>query len=236
MRATWVIVLGLLATGEVASAKCAMPSVGSAVITPAGTTTDADGGVLVGTVNDWERLTGGADNAVNPTWRFTDGTKHYEPVLVTLAPGLVVYRPPVGVTGALGLMDANTQRGKVAITSDKVALLAAPDPKKVVLNKVSERYGGFRYQIDATFKSAVPAGAVAIVLFSVTKKGNVARSWTRVEAAATTAQVAGSSGRCDPGVPGEIMSKVGDKIVLAWVDAGGRLSKTSKMSVVHRGK
>ena len=236
MRSAALILVSILAARDLATAKCAMPSVGSAVITPATAKLPADGGVLVGATASFEVQISGADTALNPTWRFGDGSKELVPVLVTLAPGLVVYRPPAGMTGALTLKDGKAEIAKLTVTADKPAALAAPEPHSLVLNKVAERYGGFRLQIDAKLKTAVPAGAVAIVVLAVTKKGNVPRSWVRVEANATDAQVAGSSGRCDPGVPGEIMSKAGDKVVLAYVDAYGRLSKPSRPVNIKRGK
>lgn len=236
MRTAWIVAVGLLVSHEVATAKCAQPQLGSEVITPADTKLAADGGVLVGSVSDWERLVGGAEDARNPSWRFSDGTKEYEPALATLAPGLVVYRAPAGVTGALTLVDGKTTRVKVALGTTTVAPLAAPDPKTITLRKVSERYGGFRFELHAALKTEAPAGAVAIVVLGVTKQGKVARSWVRIQPGTKITQVAGSSGRCDPGVPGEIMSKAGDKVVLAWVDAQGRLSKPSHPVVVKNGK
>lgn len=227
--------VALLTTGDLASAKCAMPSVGSVVLSSKGTKVAAGGGILVGSQTSFGSDAVGAEDAINKSWRFSDGTKQHEPVLVTLAPGLVVYQPPKGVTGALTLVDGKTERAKLEVTVDAPALLAAPDLKSVVRTEVPVRYGGSRFEVTATFKTAAPKGTIAVVVLAVTKQGNVARSWASIGEGATKGQVAGSAGRCDPGVPGEVISKVGEKVVLAWVDAHGRLSTVSKPIVVKRG-
>jgi hypothetical protein len=225
----------LLATHELATAKCAMPSIGSVVLSSAGAKIAAGGGILVGSQTSFGSNAVGAEDAINKSWRFSDGTKQHEPVLVTLAPGLVVYQPPKGVTGALTLVDGKTEHAKFEVTADAPVLLAAPDLKSVVRTEVPVRYGGSRFEVTARFKAAAPKGTIAVVVFAVTKRGNVARSWASIGEGATTGQVAGTAGRCDPGVPGEVISKVGEKVVLAWVDAHGRLSAPSKPVVVKRG-
>jgi hypothetical protein len=227
--------VALLATHDIAAAKCAMPSVGSAVLSSTGAKLAAGGGILVGSQTTFGSNAVGAENAINKTWRFSDGTKQYEPVLVTLAPGLVVYQPPTGVTGALKLVDGKTERATLEVTADAPALLAAPDLRSVVRTEVPVRYGGSRFEVTATFKAGAPKGTVAVVVLAVTKQGNVARSWTSISEGAKSGQVAGTAGRCDPGVPGEVISKVGEKVVLAWVDASGRLGAMSKPIVVKRG-
>jgi hypothetical protein len=234
MRTLWLATLALVAAHKLADAHCARPDLGSAVMTPAGTSVAADGGVLVEAEVEFHRAAIGSEDALNPTWRFTDGTKTYEPELVTLAPGLVLYRPPAGTTGTLTLVDDKTERGNVTRTTDTPAPLAAPAPKKLRFVTSELMHGGSVQWIDATFTTAAPVGAVAVVVYRVTKKGNVARSWMPIEAGATTGRVAGTAGRCSPGIPGEIVSKVGDKVVLAWVDASGRLSKVSKPITVSR--
>jgi hypothetical protein len=231
-----LVLAALLATQDLATAKCAMPKVGSQVLTATGAKVAADGGVLVGSQNSWDIEIGGAEDAINKTWRFSDGKKQYEPVLVTIAPGLVVYQPPKGVTGTLTLLDGTTERAKLDRIADTPGKLAAPAIKSVKQMRVEERYGGFRFELHATLKTTMPKGAIAIVVFGVTKTGTVARSWAAATEGQTKAQVAGSAGRCDPGVPGEVMSKVGEKVVLAYVDASGRLSALSKPIVVTRGK
>lgn len=232
-----VALLVVVAARDVATGKCAMPSVGSDVITPAGTAVAADGGVLVGVGTSFGDVPlPGADTGLNPTWRFSDGTKEHEPVLTTLAPGLVVYRPPAGVTGALKLVDGKKQLVAVTFSADTPAPLAAPTPQAIKQITQRERYGGTSLKLRASFKAKPPAGARALVVLAVTSKGVVARSWTPLDPEQTMHRVAGTSGRCDPGIPGEIMSKPGDKVALAWVDEHGRLSKLSKPLVVTKGK
>jgi hypothetical protein len=204
-----------------------MPSIGSVVLTAADSTIAGGGGVLVGVATEFGGTMSGAENGVNPSWRFTDGSKEVTPILVTLAPGLVVYQAPAGVTGALSLVDGKTSLVKVKVTTDKGDLLGAPNVSAVKLAKIPEPRGGFHLQLNATFKKAAPEGAVAVVVLGVTKKKSVGRSWARVTGDLQQ-QVAGTSGRCDPGIEGEIVSKAGDKVVLAWVDASGRLGKPSK--------
>jgi len=235
MRAALALLLVLAARD--ATGKCAMPIETSTVITPGGGALAADGGIVVGATTTFDAaLKVGVPDAINKTWRFSDGTKQYEPVMTTIAPGLVVYRPPAGVTGALTLVDGKMELNKATFTTDKPAQLAAPVAQTVRQVTVPERYGGTSLKLRAKFKAKPPEGVRALVVFGVTKAGNVARSWTEVDADATEHQVAGTTGRCDPGITGEIMSKPGDKIVLAWVDAHGRLSKLSKPIVVTKGK
>ncbi len=235
MRAA-LAVMAILVAPDVASAICAAPWVGSAVLTIDGAKLAADGGVLVMASVSFEGTAFGAANAKNPSWRFSDGTKLHEPTLVLLAPGLVAYRPPAGAAGALTLVDGRATRATITLTGDTVTTLAAPEPAQLVVNTIPMRWGGSVLKVDATFKSAAPEGTVAVVVYGVTKKGNVARSWMQISAGSLTGPVAGSSGRCNPGVPGEIVSKAGDKVVLAWVDSHGRLSNFSKPVTVKKGK
>ena len=228
-------ILVLASAPDGASAKCAMPDTGSVVLTPDGATLAPDGGVVIGAATSFEVKLAGAEDGKNPAWRFADDKAQHAPELVVLAPGLVVHRPPVGIGGELTLADGKKPVVTIDRGKDAVAVLEAPNVVSVAHVTKPVRYRGTYQTLHATFKAAAPAGAVAVIVFGVTAKGNVARSWSRVEANALTEQVAGTSGRCDVGIPGEIMSKIGDKVVLAWVDASGRLSKLSKPVVVKKG-
>lgn len=229
--------LVVLAVPSVADALCAMPQQGSARLDTSATSLAADGGVLVRSTTNFDFSNGeepGAANAINKSWRFSDGAKQYEPTLVTLAPGLVLYLPPKGVTGALTLLDGKVERAKVTIGTDKPALLAAPEATSARMVKVPVRWGHL-LQVHAVTKST-PAGAVAVVVFVTKNKKPVARSWKLVDPSKTEFIVAGTEGRCDPGTPGEVLSKAGDKIQLAWVDAHGRLSALSKPVTIQKVK
>jgi hypothetical protein len=237
MRAALALWL-LVAVPSVADALCAMPQQGSAHLDTSATSLAADGGVLVRSTTDFDFSHGavpGAANAINKTWRFSDGAKQYEPTLVTLAPGLVLYLPPNGVTGTLTLVDGKTERAKVTIGSDKPALLAAPEAKSARMVKVPVRWGHL-LQVHAVTKS-VPPDAVAVIVYGLDKKKKVvARSWKRLDPTKTDFIVGGTEGRCDPGTPGEVLSKAGDKIQLAWVDAHGRVSPLSKPVTIQKVK
>jgi len=225
--------VALLASYGIADALCIVPQPGSAVMTAVDAKIGAGGGVLVEALTHTD-TPGTAADAINNKWRFSDGTKDFEPVLETLAPGLVVYRPPAGVTGTVSLMDGRTLRGKVELTTDAPAQASAPEPAALALKSIKLMRGGSLLQIEGTFKTAAPAGTVAVVVYGVTKKGNVARSWGHIAGGAKSTVVAGTAGRCVSGIPGEVVSKAGDKVALAWVDGSGRLSKLSKPITVTR--
>jgi hypothetical protein len=237
MRAALALLL-LVAVPSVADALCAMPMQGSAKVETASTTLAADGGVLVRSTTNFDFSKGeepGAANAINKGWRFSDGKTAHTPTLVTLAPGLVLYVPPKGVTGELTLLDGKVERAKVTIGTDTPALLAAPDAKSARMVKVPVRWGHL-LQVHATTKAAPPAGAIAVIVFVTKNRKQVARSWKLVDSTKTDFIVGGTEGRCDPGTPGEVLSKAGDKIQLAWVDAHGRLSPLSKPVTIQKAK
>lgn len=231
MRAL-LAVLALAALTDPVDAKCARPSAGSEILTPAKATVAADGGVLVAAATQHGSQLSGSEDGKNPRWRFTAAEKQVEIEMVPLAPGLFRYRPVRALAGAAALVDGKTTKLDVTFSATKPALLPAPVVTAVRYHTERLVRGGFSERVQATFKTAAPADAVAVVVFAVTKNGNEPRSWMRIDEGTLQTLVAGTAGRCDPGVPGEIISKPGDSIALAWVDAHGRLSKLSATTTV----
>jgi hypothetical protein len=175
-----------------------------------------------------------AMSAVDKAWRFRDVNKLVEPTFVDIAPGLAVYALPATGGPELALLDADGKElAKVVRASKATAALAAPALASITYE--SRRYSPPRGSGTSTTGiadiGAIPAGAAALIVYEVTKTGNVARSWVSVTGAdpkATKIAAYQSGGRCNPTLPGIEPIANGAKVVVAWLDTSGRLSPVSK--------
>ena len=218
-----------------ADACCMMQPRSGVVLTTRDTALPDDGGILVGwrygggspTENDDYSL----DSSNQPSWKVQVGKA--KPVglkRVSLAPGLSVYSPPAGkadftlVDGkgtALGAFGRNPKAAKNA--------MPAPAVTSVKLWTVPDFRANDRHAL-ASLKSAPPAEAVAIIVYQVTKTGNVPISFAVLPDThdkLTTIEAFQDAGRCGVLQPGARPPANGESIAFAWVDAFGRRSPLS---------
>lgn len=223
MRVLWVAVLVSLVPAPVVHAGCAVPQRHPVVVND-GVRAPNDGGVVVATSNAY--LPGSDDNgeAMQPTWVFThDGTKD-KPVAVALAPGLVVYQLPPGVTDA-DLSDGTAARAHIVAFDTAAKPLAAP-AVKTVSHKTWSSPRGSGGLTTVTLSDDLPASAVAMILRDArTKK---AMTYGLVEPADARSVVVYTQGRCAALPNGTVAPRAGQRVVVQWVDSFGRISGTSK--------
>ncbi len=212
-------VLIALSTQPAFAGTCAVDA-SSIVLSPRDLDVPRDGGVVVGSTSIGIGGEGGAPDAMNPSWRFHDdvGGEH-APMLVPLAPGLVSYRPPEAAVGRLRLASGGVELHSVRQVTTAAELLQPPSVRRV------RARGATTVTVDLT--KGAPADAVAVVVIAVTKQGYVPRSWAPVSASEKSIVAYQAPGRCEPAIPGAKAAKVGEKVVIAWVDKVGRLSKLS---------
>ncbi len=220
MRPALALLICALATPHVADAKCARYGLSPEVLTPSGAAISADGGIVIGAIDDEDGAIDSGDPASQPGWRLRIGSRVASPTLVPIAPGLVLYKLPTDATEALLIDDKRATVGKVTVRP-KSAPFGAPKIKKIT----HDSRGGKRpfARIKVELVGAAPDGAIALVLAD--PKGKP-RSWGRVSGGATTA-LAFERGRCRVLVNGTIESKPGERVTAFWVDASGRKSAAS---------
>jgi len=229
MRLPTVLALTALALAPTsADAKCAMDHLQPIVLTKEVAVPADGGGIVVGTMSvSYDETDTG--EALQKTWGFLTGRDIMQPVLTVLAPGLVVYgvQPTVRTTGEL-TDEKGAVVAKLAQTQTKVARLAAPKIKAVV--HYDDGPNPMRRKVSTKVKldGAAPADAVAMVLMD---RKRTARSWGTVTAGATDVEVYYQY-RCKVLPNGTLASKVGDKVIVAWVDKYGRLSATTKVFTI----
>ena len=110
-------------------------------------------------------------------------------------------------------------------------VLPAPVVAKLERNAPAHQKHLFVWTV-ARLSADAPGAAVALVAFDRT--GKVARSWGTVSSSDREPRIY-TSGGCAPNPDGTVDSPVGDELVLAWLDASGRLSKLSAPIKVEAG-
>jgi hypothetical protein len=155
-------------------------------------------------------------------WRFAG-----KPVTVThVAPGLDVVA--AATAGTLTSKDGDAQ---VAVKRAAKPVATLPAPAATALERDAPAHVKHPYVATLVRLSAdPPASAIALVAFDRT--GKTARSWGTVSATDRAPRVY-TSGGCARLPDGTIDSQVGDEVVLAWLDASGRLSKLSSPVAVQ---
>lgn len=211
-----------VAFAPAASAKCAMAHLKYQTVTAA--PIGPGGGILVATVEaPYDDRSADADADNRPAWSIEADGKVAAATYEALAPGLFVYALPAGATSAK-LYDGKLVRASVTTTKDKAATLPAP---KLVKANLDKALGRRPYAITTvTLDAKPPAGAVALVLAD--SKGT-ARSFGLVETGATNEIVVYRHTRCGV-VPNDTVEAArGDKVLVFWVDGGGRRSASSNV-------
>jgi hypothetical protein len=232
-----LLAVSLLATDALAG-PCAVEEGTSMPISPPGIALPADGGILVASTTSMTSSDGGSANAFNRSWRFraADKTEH-KPTMISLAPGLVSYRPPADATGALRLVTGGSTAYNLTRTTSEEPLLAAPKVSRVRAKTAPGtrmRPGTLTVYVDLKVKPV--ADALGLVVLAVDDDGTVAaRSWTNVTAGGKTFIVYESPKRCEMRTPAEA-TLAGEKVQVAYVDTKGRLSAVSKTFTVQRSR
>jgi len=215
MRVIPLVVLAAMVSSKVAAGDCAMIEYRPDVLTPAATNLGPHGGVVIAQLAFAERVT----ETRSETWRFRTGSHTTPPAITTLAPGLAVYTP--SLRNASVVLEAGDHKDLVAVSAigGSIAELAAPAIKVVKFAESRGRHSSASGWAELT--GDPPDGAVALVVFD---KAGKARSFGTVVKNAKQVTIYSSSD-CGGPFPGTIVSKPGDEIRLAWVDARGALSK-----------
>lgn len=206
-----------------ASAICAVTEAGDTLITPAAAFLPRDGGILVG----WENAPENKPANQSISWTVTTGTKPVDLVRETLAPGLIVLRPPAD-TDVLRISTGTTELARYTRDPNAAAFTpGAPKASKLVMTSQPARYDGWYRTVTTTLAAPVPGDAVAMITYATRKKKRVAISFALVVPGNDTAIAFADPGRCSFNPPGMVPPKAGEKVTLVWVDAFGRLSKPS---------
>jgi hypothetical protein len=239
MRLPALALLGISAlTSPAIAGPCAQQSLTAHAMAIANTAIPPDGGVLVALIGmgGWELPSETLDNT---GWQFVDGTTKTAPVVVPLAPGLAVFKPPAG-TGTIKLDEPKRTVVTVKRVADALPLLPAPAVASIVHTTYVAPPGprpGNRTSSTVTAKltAAKPDQAVAMILWE--DKTPVA--WTAAAGLEPTERVVElfrSRGRCETVIPGIVETTPGRKVSVAWVDVHGRVGARSKVLVVAKGK
>ncbi len=182
------------------------------LLTPAATTVADNGGVVVAHLAFANK-----PKTAATTWRFR-GAK-VAPKVISIAPGLDVYQP--ATTGKLELTDGDG-KALVAVTAGgKRAELVAPTVTAIKFHENRGRHSSAT--AIAELSGDPPDGAVALVVFD---KAGKPRSFGTVIRNAKQVTVYSQSD-CGGPFKGTIVSRTGDEVRVAWLDAGGVLSKQS---------
>jgi hypothetical protein len=232
MRSSMLVLVAVsLVSPRAANALCIAPHQQPAIVND-GVAAPPDGGLLVATATDHRKPDEG--EAAQPAWRLRDGTKVSKPAIVTLAPGLVVYRLPAGMVAAElhdGTIARATFSSMSAADAAKLAPLAAPAATRIATTTVSGTRGSSTTTI-VSLTAPAPANALALVLYDAKTKRPL--SYGLVVAGATEVNVH-AQGRCSALPNGTSIARPKTRAFVRWVDAHGRLSAPTKAIVVAKG-
>jgi hypothetical protein len=179
---------------------------------------------------------GHAGTELQPAWRLRDVNRLVQPRIVPVAPGLAVYELPVMSSPELDLVDPDGEvLGHVERATER-----DPRPSAPVVTAV-ESYGSDSYaHVTAVLEEAAPKRMFALVVFRVddrgTRTGLSFGSGVQTEGDAAKRIVVFRTAHACSATPPWIQPKVGDKVVLAWLDLSGRLSPMSKPVRVSRAR
>ncbi len=166
-----------------------------------------------------------ASGTTLPDWRFRDLNRIVRPRIITIAPGLAIYHPPpLAGTDVILENDAHDviDRTERALTIDPTA--AAPR-----INSITKLvYEGSRRAVMTDLADSVPEHVLVVIVSRVAGETLVPLTWVRV----SRGQLAGllvwrTPGGCEQTIESAVEPKLGDKIVLSWVDDAGRVSEPS---------
>lgn len=212
----------LILASPTADAKCAMQHLAPKVLTDGPIATG--GGFVVAEVD-------GADDArdsvsaAQPTWTLAAGGTKAAPKLVTLAPGLVVYR--VEKAGETSLVDGTTVLATATAGAPAGRTLPAPKVNAIRHEKTLGRRASAFTRV--TLAEPPPDGALALVLTDANGK---ARSFGLVDEDDLSVITVYAHSRCGVVPNKTVESSAGQRVKLFWVDRSGRSSPTSKLVTI----
>lgn len=222
MRSVYSLLLitAVVGVAPEVEAKCAMWGLNPDVLTATGATIAADGGILVGATDAEDGELEPGDVASQPGWRLRIGSRVVQPTLVTIAPGLVLYKLPADAKEASLIDDKRATVGKVTV-GPKTPMLGAPKIKRIAYASNQGRKPSAEVTVELA--AAPPSGAVALVIADAAGKP---RSWRAVEGGKLQ-QLGYSRRRCKVLANGTVESKPKERVTVFWVDASGRKSPSS---------
>ncbi len=184
------------------------------VLTPQKTAISA--GVVVAWVGDWQRLELPYDEDVTE-WKVASKS----PVLTELAPGLEII---VAAPSATAVVDKNGATIVEFTVATKVGAILSP-PARVTVTRTAADPKTTRHpwvRTTAKLAGAPPAGVVALVVLAHGKPVSYG-----IVGKERGVEVFGDT-TCNPHPAGTVDVQPGESVQLAWVDAGGRVSKPSR--------
>ncbi len=205
--------------GTARAGACARPDLPTRALTAPGAELAKGGGVLVSM----------EDAAKAPAMTFSIGGKRAAATKTVIGAGLVVYTPPEGA-GATALQLAGKDLVTVRRGGDAKPL-AAPKVAKVQYASYTGRRGtSVSVTVDIT--GALPSTAVAVAIYD---EPGALRSWGATAnagpSAKTTTIAVYGSGSCMVQPDGFAPSPTGDKVQVAYLDASGRVSAKTAVTV-----
>jgi hypothetical protein len=230
-----LLALAAILVAPPVEAKCARNLAVPVILTTRDTKLPDDGGVLVGWAASFDDATGemSADPSDQPTWTATAGKTKVALTRVALAPGLSVYK--VGGTGDVTLAGKQPLGTFHHDPKAAASTMAAPALSSMVFVKQKAVRWAER-TATAHFKSAPPAAAAAVIVYSVTANGNTPIGFATLpdtHDTLTEVDTFHDRGHCDVILDAARPPNPGEKVVVAWVDSFGRLSPTSKPVTTH---
>jgi hypothetical protein len=145
---------------------------------------------------------------------------------IQVAPNLFVMRPKgvssVEIVQGQRKVSATVQHGKVTP-------LVAPKGVVVASRKAGPVKASYRHvessSVQIRLAASAPSDALALVVLAAGSRTGIA--WMMATPGTTTYGYASSVGGKGCGEPGFGLTSIGDRVQLAWLDAGGRLSPAS---------
>jgi hypothetical protein len=155
-----------------------------------------------------------------PDWRFRDLNRIVRPHVVKIAPGLAIYHPPP--LAGIEIVLENENHGALLRTERALGIEATAAPPRVRSITKSAR------AVLTDLEDKVPARAIILFASRISGDGLVPLTWVSVVAGQSVGiDLWHSPGSCEHTIEGWLEPKLGDKIVLQWVDAAGRISEPS---------
>ena len=168
-----------------------------------------------------------------PDWRFRVLNRRLRAHVVKIAPGLAVYHPPP-LAGIDVVLENENQRVLVrterALSVD--AVIAAPRVRSVTAVAAVPSYRA----VVTELQDKVPAHALVVIASRVSGDQLVPITWARVFPDQNDSiELWRTPGDCQQTIPDATEPRLGEKLVLQWVDDAGRLSEPSEPIVITAG-
>lgn len=170
-----------------------------------------------------------ASGEAMPDWRFKDMNRRVRPEVVIVAPGLAIYHPPPLPGRDVVLLSDDTA---MAVRTRAFKIDPPSGPPVVESIKMSA-LGSERRQVVATLVEGAPTRAVVVIVSRVERDKLVPLAWTQVmRNGPRTIQLWHTPFTCEQTIPTAIEPRVGERVVLTWIDGAGRISEPSKPIVI----